>query len=75
MTVWHSITENPPKVEEALYLVAIVTESTRKVVATAICEYDRGKYFWEVQHNEFEIHDGKITAWTEMPEYPEGFND
>lgn len=73
MTGWHSITENPPKVDEALYLVAIVTESGKKLTATALVGYENGKYFWEIQHLDIETHDGKITAWAEMPEYPEGF--
>ena len=73
MTGWKSITENPPKVDEALYLVAIVTESGKKLTATALVGYENGKYFWEVQHVDCEIYYGKITAWAEMPEYPEGF--
>jgi len=73
MTGWHSITENPPKVDEALYQVAIVTESGKKLTATALVGYEKGRYFWEVQHTDCEIYHGKITAWAEMPEYPEGF--
>lgn len=74
MIEWHNITENPPKVAEVLYLVAIVNESGNKLTATALVNYENGKYFWEVQHTDCEIYHGKITAWAEMPEYPEGFN-
>ena len=68
---WKSINENPPEVDEALYMVAVVTESGKRVVVTALCNFENGKYFWEIEHNEFEIHDGKIIKWAEMPPFPE----
>ena len=74
MIEWHSIAENPPEVDEATYLVAIVNVSGNKLTATALVNCENGKYFWEIQHVNYEIYYGNITAWAEMPEYPEGFN-
>ena len=75
MPEFKSITKLPPKKSEALYLVAVITESGRKVVASALCNYEkkRDKYFWEIQHTEIDIERGKIVAWAKMPKFPKEF--
>lgn len=69
---WKSIEILPPKKKEVLYLVAIVSSSGKKCVATALCDYDKkqDKFFWEIQHTECEVYGGTIRAWTELPAYP-----
>ena len=67
-----SINELPPKKKNKLYLVAVITESGKKVVVTALCEYEkqRDKYFWEIQHTFYDIIAGKIVGWAEIPKFP-----
>ena len=67
-----SIKELPPQKKEKLYLVAIITASGKKVVASALCDYEekRDKYFWEIQHTFFDVSEGKIIGWAEMPKFP-----
>lgn len=63
-------TELPKPQEEKLYLVAVETTDGRKVVATATVSYWKNKHYVDIQHSEIAVHQGKVVAWAEMPEYP-----
>lgn len=73
---WIGIETEPPKKTETLYQVAVITKSGKKKVVTALCNYEkkRDKFFWQIQHTEFDILDGSIVAYSPMPKFPVKFS-
>lgn len=74
-TEWISLGVEPEKKSCVLYQVAIITTSGKRKVATALCSYDkkRNKFFWDIQHTEYDVHHGTILAYAKLPGFPMQF--
>ena len=71
-TEWISIGVEPEKKSCVLYQVALITTSGKRKVATALCSYEkkRDKFYWEIQHSEYDVYHGTILAYAKLPGFP-----
>ena len=66
---WHDNEQERPG-KDGIYLVAVVSESGKKLVCSGEYENEGGRDFWEILSYEFDVHHGRILFWHEMPEFP-----
>lgn len=70
MIAWRDNEQERPG-KDGIYLVAVVSESGEKIVCSAQYERENGKDFWEILSYEYDVHNGRILFWHDMPGFPD----